>query len=58
MEKKRIEIEGVTFNLEDSEDKKAAVRAWLEMRSRGRKAREASEQDDSRSGPPPEDEKR
>lgn len=57
MEEKRIEIEGVTFDLEDSEDKKAAVRAWLEMKSRARKAREAPDRNDSRGGPPPEEEK-
>ena len=58
MEEKRIEIEGITFNLEDSEDKKAAVRAWLEMKSRERRAREAPGQNEAQSGPPPEDEKR
>ncbi|RJP33304.1 MAG: hypothetical protein C4536_04345 [Actinobacteria bacterium] len=42
MDDKRIEIDGVTFNLEDPEEKRAAVRAWLEAKSRARSQTEAA----------------
>lgn len=33
---KRLEIEGRVYDLEDPEQRKAAVRAWLRSKSRGR----------------------
>ncbi len=55
MAEKRIEIEGITFDLKDAEDKKAAIRAWLEMRSREREGGEKPAGEDSQDGPRPED---
>lgn len=36
MEGKRIEIDGIVYNLEDPEQRKAAVKAWLEAKARER----------------------
>jgi hypothetical protein len=40
MHGKSIEIDGVTFNLDDPDEKRAAVRAWLKAKSRERRAQE------------------
>lgn len=37
MEGKRIEIDGIVYNLEDPEQRKAAVKVWLEAKARERK---------------------
>lgn len=36
MEGKRIEIDGTVYNLEDPEQRKAAIRAWLAVQARDR----------------------
>ena len=43
MEGKRIEIDGVVFDLGDPDGKKAAVRAWLKAKSRERSAQANTE---------------
>ncbi|MBC7248027.1 MAG: hypothetical protein H5T73_09645 [Actinobacteria bacterium] len=36
MEGKRVEIDGIVYNLEDPEQRKAAIRAWLVEKARDR----------------------
>jgi hypothetical protein len=43
MEEKRIEIDGVVFDLGDPDGKKAAVRAWLKAKSRERSSQQQAE---------------
>jgi hypothetical protein len=40
---KRLEIDGCVYDLEDPEERKAAVRAWLRSKSRERRAAPSSE---------------
>jgi len=47
LEGRRVEIDGELFDLDDPEDKKRAVKAWLRARSRERRA------GDGESGVPP-----